>query len=162
MIAVHDTACVQHLQRLDDEPHQTQGFGRSERAVPQTRGERFALDQFHRNERLRLPFSELEHLADQRMRKPCRNPRLADQATLRIRPTGIRPQNLQRHPAVKTGIDGHVHHAHAAFAELVDDAVRTDVRRLRRILKHPLHLPEMSGAHNNPPVPIPRLGDRVR
>ena len=90
----------------------------------QPRLERFALDQLHRNERVRIRLADVVDHRDIRVVERGRGPGLLDEALLRGLELGdVRGEELEGDEALESGILRLVHDSHPTFAKLVEDEV---------------------------------------
>ena len=120
-----DGAVVQRLQRGQHRDRDADGLRRRNRPLLEPVGERLAVEQLHRQERIAFVLANLVELADVRVADGRRRPRLAHEPIAHVR-IGRRQDGLERDGAVQHLVDRFVDHAHAAAAEQADDAIVPD------------------------------------
>ena len=121
-IAMDDAARVQRAERRQDREAEPDCFRRRNGSTLETRGQRFALEQLHDDERAAFVLPNLVQRTNVRMTDRCGSTRFAQEPIAHLR-IGCRLDRLQRHRSLKPLVDRFEDDAHAAAPNLTDDAV---------------------------------------
>ena len=147
-VAVDDAAAVQRGERRENRQSDGGRVGHGERAVAETVGERFAVEQLHAEERLSLMLADVEELANVGMAHRSRGARFPHEPLAHPWIGGVNDR-LDRHGAGQAAIPALVDNPHPAATDLTNDGVWTD--RL-------LHAPEFS--HDSVEAAVAQMFDR--
>ncbi len=97
-----------------------------QRSAGDARGQRFPLEEFHREKQLAVLFPDLEQLTDRRVVHARGGTRFADQSLPCIRVVSDALHHLQRDRPSELFVARGIDHPHAPFAEGSGDGVPTD------------------------------------
>jgi hypothetical protein len=120
-VPVDDAAGMERLERRQDPEGGVQPFAQRERFPADSRGQRFAGEQLHDDIKLAALLAQLVHLADVGMGDGGGGAGLAQQAL--AKGGLLKPHALDGDGAIEPLVSGLVHHAHAALAELLPQAI---------------------------------------
>ena len=123
-VAVDDPGGVRGLERVGDLDRERQQQIGLERAPGDAMLQRRPVEELHDEERAAVLLADVVDGADVGVIQRRRGPRLAAESGQRLGIVGeVGRQELQRDEALQPRVLGFVHDAHAAAAQLLDDAV---------------------------------------
>ena len=131
-VAMDDAARVRVVERCGDLAHEPDDFlGLEVRALGQHVGDRTAVDELHREERIAILLAQVEERHDARVAERPRDLGLVleavdEGAVLRARARDVQPDGLDRQLALDQGIEGLVDSPHRPVAEVPRDLVAAD------------------------------------
>ena len=128
-VAVHHIVFVREVQRVRDLPGNRQRLAGRDRAAREPVGQRFAVNQIHREIMLAGLHAEIVNRDDVRMLESRGGLRfLHEPLELFHRSHRAALQHLQRDDAIQAGLPGPVHHRGRAARNLVDDFIPAELR----------------------------------
>jgi hypothetical protein len=116
-IAMHETAPMERLERIENGQLDLDRFCGRERAPGDSGRQRLALEQLYRNVELAVLFAEIVKLADIGMTDTRRRASLTHEAVAGGR-VGLAAPRLDCHSPVELLVMGGIHNPHAALADL--------------------------------------------